>query len=104
MEYVITSEQLDKVLRPYFDKYFSDSKFGTSKNEDGDTWSGYWIKRGENYDLLVGHPYLDDSGSWFYNGQILEGELYYGIDVSDYIASMKRYLQTVLGQKVENLY
>ena len=103
MKYEITSKQLDNVLRPYFEKYFTNSVYDTKKNQDGDLWTGYWQKSGKNYDLLIGYPFGDNANVWFYNGQILQGQLYYGIDNTEFIDSIKRYLMDVYGERIETI-
>lgn len=103
MDYILTPEQLDKMLRPYFDKYFPKSVFDTKKNEDGDRWTGYYIGSEGKYSLLLGHPYHSEGNTWFYNGKILEGEIYFGLELEDFISSMKRYIENVLKQEVDVL-
>lgn len=112
MDYILTHRQLDKMLRPYFDKYFAKSVFDTKTSEDGHKWTGYFIEdkltgyyigSEAKYSLLLGHPYQDDSNTWFYNGKILEGEIYFGLELEDFISSMKRYIENVLKQKVDVL-
>ena len=89
MDYKITQDQLDMVVKPYFDKWFINSEYGTRRNEDGYRWTGFWVG---NKTLLIGHPELDDSGVWFSNGQILDGWIYFDIEQKEFYHSMKRYL------------
>ena len=44
-----------------------------------------------------------DIGKGVYNGQILQGQLYYGIDNTEFIDSMKRYLMDVYGERIETI-
>jgi len=101
MDYKITQDQLDKFIKPYFDKWFINSEYGTRDNDnDGRNWTGFWI---DNDTLLVGHPELDDSGLWFSNGQILNGWVYFDTKPEEFYDSLKRYLKKKFQIQIEKI-
>lgn len=103
MNYEITTEQLDRFLRSYFDKYFNQSVYANQKNEDGHFWTGYWLEQDGKKIILAGHPTSSNVGVWYYNGEILEGQLYFGLEIKDFIGAIKRYLNNVLGQNIKEV-
>jgi hypothetical protein len=66
MDYIISPEQLDKIIKPFFDKEFKNSKWGEQVTPNSnDVWYGF-INKDEV--LLVGYP-QHDSDTYYTNGQ-----------------------------------
>lgn len=66
MDYKITESQLDRILKPFFDKEFEGSEWGKYNDQyGGGKWYGYVNQDGV---ILAGHPSHDDS-ILFTNGQ-----------------------------------
>ena len=96
MNYNLTYEQIDKLLKPYWDTKFKDSELGEIENLDGDDedWSGI-IKDDL---LLVGHPSLDDGHMWFSHGGYFDGGCdMFNISPYDFNHSMLRYIEKRFG-------
>ena len=94
MNYIIKEEQLDRILKLYFDRRFKDSEYDTRKSGFEDFWTGYWVSHGDTSTLLIGHPADDDAGIWFSNGQILDGWSYFDMTPEQFYDALKRYLET----------
>jgi hypothetical protein len=100
MNYIINEEQLDRIIKPYFDKRFKDSEYDTRKSGFEDLWTGYWVTKDGFSRLLIGHPANDDGGIWFSNGEILDGWTYFDIKPEQFYDSLKRYLEKTYEIKI----
>ena len=90
MDYTITYEQLDRLMKPYWDEKFKGTELGEIENysEDED-WFG--VIKGDN--ILVGYPSLDDGHMWFSNGEYFDGGWdMFNISSYEFNQSMLRYL------------
>ena len=71
MKLIITENQLDRVIKKYFDSVFDQAVF---KDYDvGGSWEGFIIldNSPDGFTTLVGRPIGDDF--WFSNGQFFNG-------------------------------
>ena len=94
MDYILTAEQIDKLMKPYFDYFFEESKLGTYENEGDNTWYGVISnKKSEPY-LIVGRPIKDsDPSIWFYDGTHFGfGDSLYNISRKEFNKAMTRYI------------
>ena len=91
MDYMITPEQLDKIIKPFFDKEFKHAKWGEhSDSYGGGTWYGV-INQDDV--LLVGYP-SHDSDTYFTNGQHFSDMWHlFSIDGQEFSESMGRYIE-----------
>jgi hypothetical protein len=95
MDYSISPEQLDKLIKPFFDKEFKHAKWGEhSDNYGGGTWYGF-INQDDV--LLVGYP-SHDSDTYFTNGQHFSDMWqFFSIDGKEFNDAMGRYLKKKYG-------
>ncbi len=102
MEYIITPEKLDKIMKPYFDKVFQDTKWGEQYISGyGETWYGLFNQDGE---MLVGHPESDDTtyytdGAYFSNMWDL-----FSIDYKEFTNAIGRYLKKKYGFEFDYIW
>ena len=91
MEYNITPQQLDKMIKPYFDKEFKDATWGEYEyNDGGGKWFGFI---NQNNVMLVGHP-SHDSSTFFTNGHYFSNMWdLFTITPKDFNDSMGRYIK-----------
>jgi hypothetical protein len=96
MNYKITSEQLDRVLFPFFEKEFKHAEWGEHDDSyGGGKWYGYVNQDGV---LLVGHPSHDDSVI-FTNGQHFSNMWdLFSVDPQDFNESMLRFMEKKYGK------
>ena len=90
MENELTNEMVDKIMFRYFDSIFKDSIYrqNVKLKDSSEKWSGFFVGR----EVLLGHPYLDDS-LWFSHGPILgDGKLILDMTEREYHNSMARYI------------
>jgi hypothetical protein len=90
MNYSVTEEQLDRLMKSYWDDKFSGAEVGVIENyvEDND-W--YGIHKGKL--LLVGKP-IDSKGCWYSNGEYFGGGWgMFGIEPPEFNESMLRYIK-----------
>ena len=95
MDYSISPEQLDKLIKPFFDKEFKHAKWGEhSDSYGGGTWYGF-INQDDV--LLVGYP-SHDSDTYFTNGQHFSDMWqFFSIDGKEFNEAMGRYLKKKYG-------
>ena len=104
MEYELTDKQLDRLMKPYWDTMFENSKLGTlvEYGDDDDDWRGIIKKTPNGKELLIGYPYLDIGDTWYSNGSYFEGGwTMYNIHTGDFNASMRRYVNDRFGTNIE---
>ena len=100
MKYVITPEQLDKVMRPYFDKVFKHAKWSDAEL-DGQSWYGFFNQDGE---MLVGHPEYDSS-TYFTDGVYFNNMWdLFSIDAKEFTDAMGRYLKNKYGCEFDKIW
>lgn len=102
MEYIITPEKLDKVMKPYFDKVFEHAKWREdSSNDYGETWQGFFNQDGE---MLVGHPEHDKT-IYYTNGIYFSNMWdFFSIDAIEFYDAMGRYLKKEYGCKFDKIW
>ena len=95
MDYTITYEQLDRLMKPYWDDKFRGAEFGTIEEySDDEDWSGLIKKTPDGEILLVGYPYYDDGSTWFSNGEYFGGGWHmFNITSYEFNMSMLRYIE-----------
>ncbi len=94
MKYSVTDEQLDRLMKSYWDNKFSGAEVGVIENyvEDND-W--YGISKGRL--LLVGKP-IDAISCWYSNGEYFGGGWnMFGIKPMEFNESMLRYVKDNFG-------
>ena len=94
MKYSVTDEQLDRLMKSYWDSKFSGAEVGVIENyvEDND-W--YGISKGRL--LLVGKP-IDAISCWYSNGEYFGGGWnMFGINPMEFNESMLRYVKDNFG-------
>ena len=96
MNYKITSEQLDRVLFPFFEKEFKHTEWGEYDDiYGGGKWYGYINQDNE---MLAGHPSHDDS-IVFTNGQYFSNMWdLFSADSKDFNKSMLRFIEMKYGK------
>ena len=100
MRHQITQEQLDRVMKPYWDSKFKDGVLGKFRNDSDEIdWYGIYKNNpsGEK-DTLVGTPSIDGSGPWFCDGDnFYNGWELFNITPEDFFEAMKRYVEKKFG-------
>lgn len=101
MEYNITPEQLDRLIKPYFDKEFKHVKWGEHDVPlGGGTWYG---AINQDNVMLVGHP-SNDNDFYFTNGQYFHDMWYlFSVRHQEFNESMGRYIKKKYGCKFERI-
>jgi len=101
MEYNITPEQLDKVIKPFFDKEFKHAKWGEHNDSYG---GGEWFGVINQDDvMLVGHP-SHDSDMYFTNGEYFNNMWdLFSVKPQEFNESMGRYIKKKYGCKFERI-
>lgn len=96
MDYKITESQLDKVLKPFFDKEFKHAEWSEYNDSyGGGKWYGYVNQDGI---ILAGHPSHDDS-ILFTNGQHFSNMWdLFSVDPNDFNKSLLRYIEKKYGK------
>lgn len=103
MDYIILPEQLDKTMKPFFDKEFKDAKWGehTSPRDSNDIWYGF-INQDDV--LLVGHPSFNVD-NYYTNGYHFENMWsLFGIDAKEFNQSIGRYIKKKYGVEFNRIY
>lgn len=104
MDYVLTEKQLDRLLKPYFDKEFEDTEYTTTINKgSGTEWTGFYKNISGNLEFMVGFA-NGDRDNWFVNGPVFNNEWdIFGIDYNNFIQSMSRYLSERFGINIPRM-
>jgi len=103
MKYQITPEQLDKVIKPYFDKVvFKDSKWDEKYiGGYGETWYGVFNQDGE---MLVGHPEYDSS-TYYTDGTYFNNMWdFFGVDSKEFTDAIGRYIKKKYGCEFDYIW
>jgi hypothetical protein len=103
MKYTITPEQLDKVIKPYFDKVvFKDSKWGEKYiGGYGETWYGVFNQDGE---MLVGHP-ESDSFTYYTDGTYFSNMWeFFSVDAKEFTDAIGRYIKKTYGCEFDYIW
>jgi hypothetical protein len=88
MDYNLTEEQLDTLIKPYFDMRFEGYVIDTGLVDVGHEWSGFW-KDGE---LILGYPVNNDE-YWYCSGpHFSDGILIFSLRPTEYYEAMRRYV------------
>lgn len=102
MKYEINQEQLEKLLKIYFNQFFDKSVYeGRKYGGDNQFWKGWW----DGNTLLVGRPLLDRQydKAYYSNGQVLNGWDLFSLDHNDFRKYLKKYLEERYKVKIETL-
>ena len=102
MKYIITPEQLDKVMKRYFDKVFKDAKWSEEYVSGyGETWSGLFNQDGE---MLVGYPEHDNT-TYFTDGRYF-GSMWelFSIDSKEFTDAIGRYIKKTYGCEFDYIW
>ena len=93
MEYILTTKQIDKLMKPYWDYMFDGSKIGKLKMRDGDIWGGVIKTNSDGVDkLLAGHPSYN-SEKWYCDGAVFgTNHAIFSLKVREFLGSMTRYI------------
>jgi hypothetical protein len=100
MEYIITPEKLDKIMKPYFDKVFEHTEWSDAEL-DGQSWYGFFNQDGE---MLVGHPEHDNT-IYFTDGRYFNNMWdFFSIDSKEFTDAMGRYLKKKYGCEFDKIW
>jgi hypothetical protein len=103
MKYTITPEQLDKVIKPYFDKVvFKDAKWSEKYiGGYGETWYGVFNQDGE---MLVGHP-ESDSFTYYTDGTYFSNMWeFFSVDAKEFTDAIGRYIKKTYGCEFDYIW
>lgn len=91
MDYSISPDQLDKLLKPFFDKEFKHAEWGEYNDQyGGGKWYGIVNQDGV---LLVGHP-SHDNVILFTNGNHFTNMWdFFSVDYKDFNEAIGRYVK-----------
>lgn len=105
MEYILTSEQLDKIMKPYWDSKFEGAELNYFIGEN-DNWLGIGKSGADDFgivedDMLLGRPSDDTDDLWFFNGEGFGSNWdLFTIDIVTFKESMRRYANKKYGLKI----
>jgi len=102
MKYIITPEQLDKVIKPYFDRVFKDAEWSEKYvGGYGETWYGLFNRDGV---MLVGHP-ESDSSTYYTDGKYF-GTMWelFSIDAKEFTDAIGRYIKKKYGCEFDYIW
>jgi hypothetical protein len=102
MDYTISPKQLDKIIKPFFDKEFKDAKWGEHSDTFGsDTWYGFINQDGV---LLVGYP-SHDTDTYYTNGQYFSNMWdLFSVKAPDFNESLGRYINKNYGCEFKKIF
>lgn len=104
MEYVLSSTQIDKILKPFWDQEFEGAKV---RNIDlsGEKWTGVVKVDDElGLTLLIGRPVDRRDMKWFSNGHYFTNKWdLFGMTPKDFNESMARYVNDNFGLDVTDV-
>ena len=103
MDYIILPEQLDKIMKPFFDKEFKDAKWGehTSPRDSNDVWYGF-INQDDV--LLVGHPSFNVD-NYYTNGHHFSNMWdLFSVRATDFNESLVRYIKKKYGCEFKKIF
>jgi hypothetical protein len=105
MKYELTTAQLDKLLKPYWDGKFENTKKGKVENySENDDWTGIFMNTPDGWNLIAGHRSDDVGDTWYSNGKYFNGGWqFYNINTDEFNESMKRYINHRFGEDIWNI-
>jgi hypothetical protein len=84
----LSEEQLDELIRPYFDMRFEGYVIDTRLMDGGREWFGFW----KDDDNIIGYP-LSDKEIWYCSGpHFYDGMLLFSLESKEYYEAMRRYV------------
>lgn len=94
MEYILNPNQIDKLMKPYWDMHFDNSHIGEIRLS-GEKWQGLIKKDSDGLSyMLLGHPKGREDMMWYNDGPRFDGgEKLFSISRYDFNQSMKRYVK-----------
>ena len=102
MDYRISPEQLDKIVRPFFDREFRHAKWGEYNDSyGGGKWYGVVNEDGV---LLAGYPSHNDE-ILFTNGKHFSNMWdFFSVDPQDFNESIARYVEEKYGRSFNRVH
>lgn len=96
----MTKEQLDKVMKPYWESKFDSTEL-RELNGNEDDWLGFIL----NNDIIVGCPTKDLSdGTWFYSGSnFVGGADLFDVTRNEFLSLMVRYLNKTYNVDIKSI-
>jgi hypothetical protein len=96
MKNELSIEQLDKIIKPYFNDKFNNTVISKHNVSHGDIklpWYGFWSE--DDKELILGYPIENiDNPIWFSSGPYFSGGWdLFGITGKEFSDAMKRYLE-----------
>lgn len=114
MEYIVTEEQIDRILEPFFEEHFGDAKLIEYNNiyDGGDdenykeAWKGFSITKDGERKILLGRPLSGpDNNDWFSNGEYFNGWWnVFNLEVVDFNESMRRFVNEKYDMNIDKIW
>ena len=104
MNYVLTSSQIDKLLKPFWDQEFEGAKVRNIELS-GEMWSGV-VKVDDvvGLNLLIGRPVGREDMMWYSNGHHFKYKWdLFGISPDEFNKSLSRYVKDNYGLDAKDI-
>ena len=104
MNYILKPSQIDKIMKPFWDKSFDGAKI-REINLSGEMWSGIVKVDDElGLTLLVGRPVGREDMMWYSNGHYFSRKWdLFGISPQEFNKSLSRYVKDNYGLDVTDI-
>jgi hypothetical protein len=84
----LTEEQLDNIIKYYFDMRFKGYVLDTKMIDGVNMWFGFW----KDDDNILGYP-VSDNDTWYYSGpHFRDGKSLFSLESKQYQEAMRRYV------------
>lgn len=98
LDYTLSEEKIDKILKKYFDIYFNDSVI----KSDSDGWYGFYRPNGV---LLIGRPNDGNKDVFYYDGTIFSSVVdMFNLSIEGFREAMKRYIKNRYDVKIGRIF
>ena len=115
MDYILTEEQIDRILKPFFEETFRDAELieyeiEHDSDDDDETykegWMGFSVIKDGKREVLLGRPLpYRDKGEWFSDGKYFNGwwEMF-NLKVIDFNESMRRFVNQKYDMGIDKIW
>jgi hypothetical protein len=104
MDYIVSEDQIDSILKRYFDKVFSNADYLENIQGKKFNWTGFFKKGSRDIEnFIIGYS-TDDPHIWFSNGNIFSSKSdIFDISTWELNNALKRYLNKNYNTNIETV-
>lgn len=117
MKYIITDEQIDRILKPFFEGTFKDAKLIEYDYEHAhdyedeiedytEGWVGFSLIKDGKREVLLGRPSeTQNKNEWFSNGEYFNGWWdMFNLELKDFNESMRRFVNEKYNMNIDKIF